>query len=330
MPSGLDFPANDLSYDDIRLIWDSTNLLPRDDHTAIWRYYPRQQTGYYAVAWHSPNNGQNTFDGGTYSYGTHSYPASNGAVDSFGNASSPTSTAGTVHFWEEAKDGKDYLTSAGGTTGLQVTKSQWYIQVRRVRDLGNGTWEHSFTPDLLGNPNFVIVQNTTIGTSGAHPAFYFGCSDWQSGLGRGGDSTSNTECPSGIIRGIQLYSKYLPNNIVSTEALNDTSNSPQTVSGTTYVWYMNQDPTSADTNDKSGKGHNPRWDNTNRPALWTSADPGINVNVGVISASYSLPSIQLIGDASVSVGFLSSVLTIAPRQVPAVVEISSISRRLKF
>jgi hypothetical protein len=48
-----------------------------------------------------------------------------------------------------------------------------------------------------------------------------------------------------------------------------------TSAGTSSVWYLNINPTPTDITDKSGKGHNPSWVGSERPALFTdgSANP---------------------------------------------------------
>lgn len=284
--TALSFPSNGVSGGDIRLVWDGANLLPREEHTAIWRYNPVQQSGFYAVAWHSVNTG--SWDGGEYSWGTHPYPDANGTVDAGGRRQNGTGSVGAVHYWEQAGLGiaDDFLTSPGGTNGLLVVKDHWYVQVRKVRIVPSGAdsglMEHIFIPDLIGNPSFVIRQffyslndNPPIaevgvypGPAGSTPAFYFGASDWTA------SGTANDETPSGKLRGIQLYDAWLADADVALEAAN-TSNTPVTVAGIANVWYMNQNPTPTDVTDKSGAGHNPTWANANRPTEWDStvADP---------------------------------------------------------
>lgn len=330
--SGLDFPGNNIANTDIRLIWDSSNLLPREDHTAIWRYYPRPQTDYYAVAWHSPNSGTDTFDNGVYSYGTHPFPAADNTVDGSGNSQTGNGgTGGSTHFWEIALDAKDFLTSATGPGGLSVTKNKWYVQIRRCRSIGGGSYEHTFIPDVTGNPDFMIVQNfsPTFSSSGANAAFYFGGSDWRSGHA---DPTKNDEMPSGILRGIQLYRKYLPLSEALVEAANDTINTPQTISGAAYIHYMNQNPTSADITDKSSAGHTPRWDNAFRPALYTSSAPNTTVTVGVVSGSFSIPgSFSVQGQAVVVAPVVSAATSVNIQRVDATyLGISSFNVRLNL
>lgn len=273
----LNFNAqNEAANSDVRLVWSGANLLPRYSHTAIWRYSPVQQTGYYALAWHSPNTG--SWDYGDYSFGTHPYPVTTCSVDGDGEQTAGAGSGGTVHCWEIAgtaiTDGAsphDWLASSGGSA-LQVTKGPWYVQVRRVRLMTsgphNGEYEHRYIPDLLGNPSFEIVQYTTfVGDAGSTPAFYFGGSDWSADCCGSG---TNNETPSGRLRGIQLYSTYLSDADVATEAANQTSNTPLTAAGIANVWYMNQNPRPTAITDQSGAGHTPSWANANRPAEWDS------------------------------------------------------------
>ena len=263
----------------VQVLWDSAsgNMLPRAEHTAIWRYKPSQQSGYYAVMWHAPNNG--SWDNGVYSYGTHPYPASNCAVNGNGNAQNGTGSGGADHCWEEAglstgpegSNPGDYLTSVGAGPGVVVEKDVWYVQVRRVRKMTsgphNGEFEHRFIPDYYGNPSFEIIQYvTTIAPpAGGNPANYFGVSDWSTN-GIGGSE----ETLYGVIRGVQMYRASLSDASTSTEAANQLSNTPQSAQGLANVWYMNQNPIPTDWTDKSGQGHNPTWANLNRPVQWDS------------------------------------------------------------
>lgn len=260
----------------IQLYWNGANLLPREEHTAIWRYNPHQQNGYYAVFWHAPNTG--SWDFGQYSFGTHPYPANDCSVDANGQATNLNAGSAT-HCWEEAglangvqgSNPGDYLNSVGGGTGVTVVKDKWYVQIRRVRLMTSGPhtgeYEHRFIPDFENNPSFEIIQYVSfIGApAGGNPASYFGVSDWSTN-GSGGSE----ETLAGKLRGIQMYDAYLSDADAAVEAANQFSNTPQTAAGLANVWYMNQDPTVADVTDKSGAGHNPSWTGSNRPTDWDS------------------------------------------------------------
>lgn len=281
---GLTFPSNGVAGGDIRLLWNGANLLPRNEHTAIWRYNPVQQNSYYAVAWHSPNTG--AWDYGIYSWGTHPYPVTSSAVKPTGASQKAGGEGGPVQYWEQAGLGiaDDFLTSPGGSAGTLVVKDRWYVQVRKCRIVPSGAdagyMEHIFYPDLIGNPSLVIrqlyydinsgsipIMGVYPSNPGANPAFYFGASDWT------GNGSSNDETPSGKLRGIQLYDAWLDDADIALEAAN-TSNSPVTVAGIANVWYFNQDPIPSDVTDKSGSGHNPTWANANRPSQWDSTYAG--------------------------------------------------------
>ncbi len=255
----------------VQVLWDSTsgNMLPRAEHTAIWRYKPSQQTGYYAVFWHAPNNG--AWDYGVYSSGAHPWPGDDCTVN--GSGQGLTGNAGSsVHCWEIAGTGgtNDYLATPGVSPGVAIVAGVWYTQIKRVRPMASGpcagSYEHRFIPDYYGNPSFEIVQCGTIGApAGGNPANYIGVSDWSTN-GSGGSE----ETLYGVIRGVQFYSDFLSDSDAGTEAGNQLSNTPQTSAGIAGVWYMNQNPIPTDWTDKSGQGHNPTWGNANRPIQWDS------------------------------------------------------------
>lgn len=268
--TGLLFAANGAPQSDVRLVWSGADLLPRVGHTAIIRYRPTYQDGYYAILWHSPNDG--VWDSGAYSWGTHPYPGGDGSVNADGQALDGQGSTGTEHYWESAGLGvaADYLASPGGTS-VAIVEDVWVVQVRKCQQIvggpDDGMYEHIYVPDLLGNPTFQIRQLTaTVGSGGADPAFYIGGSDWRSSFPFGADQ--NDETPSGIVRGIQLYDSFLSDTDQEIEAANSTSNTPQTAAGLASVHYMNQNPTPDDVTDKSGAGHDPVWANAYRPASW--------------------------------------------------------------
>ena len=260
---GLIFPSNGVAGGDIRLLWTGANLLPRTAHTAIWKTNFVQQTGYYAVTWHSQNTG--TFAASPFEYGAHPYP-STGTVDATGQATGVTGATGTVHQHEIAGLGAhDYLASPGGSS-VNVTKGIWYTQARTAELILGGTMiRHTFWPDILNNSGFSIVQditNTGFPAPGANAAFYFGASDWTP------VGSSNDECPSGTLRSFKLFNAALTLADITTEAAVE-SNVAQTSAGAASVWYMNVSPKPDDITDKSSAGHTPTWANANRPTLYT-------------------------------------------------------------
>lgn len=268
--SGLQFAANTTANSDVRLIWDSTNLLDRLSHTAFWKIKFFQQTGFYAVAWHSHNNGVfNNGTNGTYEFGTHPYPSDTGGVDGSGQNTGSFGD-GSIHYHEVAGLGAhDYLATGGSSSLLLVTGSE-LLQVRRCY-LSGGNYVHEFYPDLVGNPSFVIRQNVATGnmdTGGGSAAFYIGCSDWRNGQGGGGAGTNDETPGCTYIRCIGLFAGNLSNADCLTEA-NAGGNNAVTSNGQSLLWYMNKNPTHTDVSDKSPAGHSPRWDSARRPTTFT-------------------------------------------------------------
>jgi len=270
-PTGLIFPSNATAGSDIRLVWDGSILLPRTSHTVIWRANYVQQTGYYAVTWHSPNTG--TWDNGEYSVGMHPFPC-DGGKDSNGQATGGTGGSGTVHYEEiagllGAYDRIASPSSPGPQDTFLVTKGVWYLQARVV-ELSGTTLTHTFYPDVENNPTKFIRQsfettNPLWNPSPANPAFYFGASDWRSNQPASGQ---NDETPSCTLRGIAMFNAPLSISDIQTEAAS-TGNTAVTTAGQASVWYINKNPTPTDVTDKSGQGRNPSWANANRPTLYT-------------------------------------------------------------
>ena len=87
------------------------------------------------------------------------------------------------------------------------------------------------------------------------PALTWGDAPWAPG----------NEVWNGVLRGIQVYSGLLTTSEMLSEA-----NAPlSTASGANTIWYLNMNPTPTDISDKSGKGHNPSWVGSERPALYS-------------------------------------------------------------
>lgn len=270
LQTGLIFPSNVAAGSDIRLVWDSANLLSRTAQTAIWKAKLVQQTGYYAWCWQTSNDG--TWHASTYEVGNHPFPC-DGTFDGNGQALGGTAGAGIVHYYETAGLGaNDFIATAGGSAYL-VTKGAWYTQARTIAlvtvSAPNDTIRHKFYPDVDGNPSFVITQDILASSlaTPTTPAFIFGASPWRSGLGGGGASATD-EASSGTYRSLALFSAALSISDIATEAGTD-SNSAQTAAAIASVWYINKNPTPADVTDKSGAGHSPSWANANRPTQYT-------------------------------------------------------------
>lgn len=275
--SGLNWNLdNAATASDIRLEWSGAGMIPRTEHTAIWRYNPRQQTGYYSVAWHSSTG---AWDNGAYAYGTHPFPADDCTTDADG-VSATANSGSSVHCWEEAGMGlaRDYLLSpaAAPGTGTTVVKSVWYTQVRRVHlattGTCNGKYQHDFYYDYANNPSTVITYCMPTADLGSptSPRFYFGGSLWQANSPSSG---KNDETLAGKLRCVELYDAALSDADVATEAATCT-NSASSSEGITHLWYANANPTVADVTDKSGAGHDPSWATANRPTDWDSTYGG--------------------------------------------------------
>lgn len=266
--TGLIFPSNNAANSDIRLVWSGANLLSRTSHTVIWRANYVQQDGYYAVTWHSPNDG--VWDSGEYSVGMHPHPC-DGTFDSDGQRLVGTGAGGAIHYQEiagltGAYDRIASPSSPGPQDTFLVTKGVWYLQARVV-ELSGTTLTHTFYPDIENNPTKFIRQsflttNPLWNPSPANPAFYFGASDWTA------SGNANSETPSCTLRGLALFSAPLTITDIQSEAASS-GDTAVTTAGQASVWYINKNPTPTDINDKSGAGHTPSWANANRPTLYT-------------------------------------------------------------
>lgn len=263
------FKSNGVSGSDVRIVWDGDVFFPRETHTVIWQAKYVQQTGYYALIWHDPNLG---YWSAPWSYGTHPYPAADGAVGSNGNTSSPTYSSGTVHYYEIA-NGNDLLSTSiydlaaegqSAQESLITTKDVWVTQARTSEVVGDSI-RHVFYPDLVNRPDFKIAAYRTIaalGTTPSNPLFYAGASKWTA------SGTANVETPSCYFRGLKMYSAALSLADILTESAAET-NIPQTSAGSASLFYSNINPTVDDVTDKSGNANHPRWDNANRPSDFT-------------------------------------------------------------
>lgn len=272
--TGLIFAANNAANSDVRIVWSGANLLPRTAQTVIWDIvYNASITGYISETWSSPNDG--AWDGGSHSLGMHGHPC-DGAFDSDGQRTNPTAGSGTVQYEEIAGLGLalDRIASPASpgpqSTFLIPTNGALRRKVRLIEVIGGTTVRHTYYPDVLNRPTEFIRQEMAIGdvgSGGASPAFYFGASDWRSGLG-GGGGTSNDETPNGRMRNFMLFNAALPIADAITEAASE-SNTPVTSTGAAALWYINKSPTPTDIADKSGAGHHPSWATASRPTLWT-------------------------------------------------------------
>lgn len=237
--TGLDFPSNGETSQDVRFRFTGANLLPMYPATYIWRVRPRAQSGYYTTFFY----GQ--IDGGfiaTAYYGAHPYP--DNGLDT-----------GRTHKWELSINGLDVTTDVNGNS-TQLGYDQWRTQALRVFDDGTAKW-HEFYWDLA-DPSRMIRVNTgrDYGSNPPFtPALTFGDAPW----------SVSFERLSGVLRGLQIYSSALS----LADILAEVGAPLSTVAGNSNVWYLNQNPTPDDISDKSGRGHHPSWVGAGRPKLWS-------------------------------------------------------------
>ena len=238
--SGLSFPSNGDTSNDIRFRFTGANLLPMYPATYIWRAMLRQQAGYYTTFFWGPDG---EFTGNNF-YGAHPYPD---------GEPKPTSRA---HKWELSIIGNDFVDDANGNS-TQLGYDTWKTQALRVFDNGSNKI-HEFYWDL---PDITKVIRVTLYSNYAsspisNAALTFGDAPWSLGKER----------LSGVLRGIQLYSAALSVSDILIEA----STPLGSTTGSANIWYLNINPTPSDISDKSGKGHHPAWvDPSSKASLWT-------------------------------------------------------------
>lgn len=263
--TGLDFPPNGVAGSDARLVWDGADMLPRASHTAIWQARYVQQNGYYAVAWHTSNDG--TWHASPFEYGTHPYPTT-GTVDASGQSTGGTGSEGMVQYYEIAGLGaSDFIASPGPGPTYLLVPDIWVTQARTAEVIGD-TVRHRYWPDLNDPDAFIeqsysaaaIAQAAAVSVS---PAFTLGGSPWT------GDGVSNGESPASVLRGFALFDAPLGIDDLVAEATSE-SDAPVTAAGTDALWYINRNPTPDDIGDKSGAGHSPTWANDQRPGLYVA------------------------------------------------------------
>ncbi len=247
--SGLNFPSNGDSPSSAFVAFQFLN--PQNDGlpiwgpsgvgaTYMWKYMPRQQTGYYVTMWWS-NNGSFT---GAY-YGGHPYPRY---------------PAYTTHDWELAAETLDHITTLSGSAH-QVVHNVWYTQALRVWRNGNGTKTMRFYIALPSTaPNDIIEVTTQAGygeTNPASPALTFGDSPWYPTFGH--------ERLSGVLRGIKVFNRVLTEADTLAEAASDNL---VTATGQANIWYKKINPQPTNLLCEAGTGRNPVWAESTRATLW--------------------------------------------------------------
>jgi hypothetical protein len=248
--TGLNFPSNGDSPASAFVAFQFLN--PQNDGlpiwgpngagaTYMWKYRPRQQTGYYVTMWWS-NNGSFT---GPY-YGGHPYPRY---------------PAYTEHDWELAHETLDTITTLSGSSHL-VVKDVWYTQALRVWKNPNNSKTLRFyiaLPSLAASDIIEVVTQVGYGdTNPASPAITFGDSPWYPDF--------NHERLSGVLRGIKIFNKVLSEADTLAEAASD---SLVTTEGQAHIWYKKINPKPDDLLCEAGTGRNPAWAQSTRATLWT-------------------------------------------------------------
>jgi hypothetical protein len=268
--TGLDFPGSAAVPTTMRFKFTNphTNGLPiygpgGAGVTYIWRAYPRQQAGYYTAFFWGNDDGRPDLS---------NFLWKNGAADSYYGAHPypRNPPGGSTHDWEISIEQQDFTNGA-------VSYDRWHTQALRVWADANGK-HHEFYWDL---PNMDAAHRVTRDSPASWgnvnppaPALTWGDAPWNPGA----------EVWNGILRGIQIYATKLSLTDMQSEATTPLS----TPAGSASIWYLNMNPTPSDISDKSGKGHNPAWVGSLRPALYTSGGgsapkpPAAPTNVQII------------------------------------------------
>jgi len=262
--SGLDFPSNIGTPDNdqsVRFKFTGAALLPiygtsGAGVTYLWKYRPRQQTGYYTCFFWGNDDGIGnaaTFEwsGGTGAsyYGAHPFPEDFTGFD-------------TDHLWEIAIENTDTV-----DTEL-VVKDVWYSQAFRGWGAAGVAKQNEYYWNLPDLTNAKVTHTTVSSTWGDNappfPALTFADAPWN----------PSQERASGVLRGIQIYNALLTTDQINIlEACETDAEVLAAISANSIpgLWYLNMNPADAsDISDKSGEGHHPAWWNANRPTHWTA------------------------------------------------------------
>jgi hypothetical protein len=268
---GLDFPSNADSQsnaDSVRFRFTGSALMPiygidGAGVTYLWKYRPRQQTGYYTAFFWGNDDGAGTdstfewhsgavYPGDSY-YGMHPYPH---------DGTGPLFGTGTEHRWEISIEQRDYVDAAH-----PVVKGVWYSQAARVWGASGAEKNEEFYWNLPDTTTDVVTQTTPSefgNTMPPSPALTWGDAPWNPSLERA----------SGVLRGWQIYNALLTIDQITMLAACETDScvlsNAASLGVLNSLWYLNMNPQDeSDISDKSGAGHDPTWWNSNRPTRWT-------------------------------------------------------------
>lgn len=264
--SGLEFVGNQDANGDVNLYWDQGDMLPRFDHTAIWKFKPHTGIiGYHTLFWHLMNTSDYTWQAANYEFGTHGYPC-DGNFDVDGLPTNPTADSGTLQFYEIAGLSAVDKIAKPMNQSIPVDSGGFVTQARQCVSSGGYYW-HRYWPNVA-SPGLYIEAGVLTGDmeTPTRPWFTLGSSPWTPT----GASNGNWECPDGVVTGLRFFNDGTMSiqDIGSESAFND--NLTVTSAGAASVWYINDNPTIDDVTDKSGNGRHGKWTTARRPTTWTA------------------------------------------------------------
>ena len=215
----------------------------------------------YWTAFFHCNNGAFVWGTGYESsyYGAHPYPFNVANGHSF-TGQAPEISVDASDFPPSAPDDRDL--GASGAAGW----NRWYTQVFRCWQPTSTSRVHEFYWDWPDTSRVITRTSSTGYVTPPTPIICMGHGpsiatdlSWGNYLGY--------EEYKGILRGLQFYSGLLSLTDITAEVASPQSSS----NGNSLIWFLNLNPTVADTTDKKvgGSAHNPTWDGADRPADWT-------------------------------------------------------------
>jgi len=165
--------------------------------------------------------------------------------------------------WEISASANDYPPPS--PYNVEVAWGQWYTQVFRAWEPSANVRRHEFYFDWPDTDKLIVHEDASAPVTPPTPCICIGQAPDQNGVGASsGQSWGGYwgyEEFKGIIRGMQFYDALL--------SLADCTSEIASPGSARTPWYLNLNPTPDDVTDKSGSGHNPSWDGSDRPTLWT-------------------------------------------------------------